>query len=377
MRVLVTSTPGLGHVLPMVPLVRELHDRGHELRWIGGRAGLDEIEALGIPVRTAGMPEAERQRAFLDLHPEVASVPAAERQLFAFPRVFGELAAPAMVEPVASLAAQWAPDVVLHDAAELAAPLVAEALGIASVSHGFGQIVPEPAVRAAGEVLAPRWRAEGLAPDPYAGSYRGLYVDIYPSSLHGTDMAHVPRIQPCRPADGAPSTGGAVYVTFGTLFNQAEDALRTAVLAAADVADDVVVTLGRGRDPAVLGAVPDHVQVEAFVPQADLLPRCAAVVCHGGSGTILASLAHAIPVVCMPQGADQFANAANVERVGVGRSVATDATRAVLADAIDHVLRVRAPRRAAIGLAGEIAAMPDRAEVARAIEAFVSGAGPG
>lgn len=374
MKVLVTSTPGLGHILAMVPLVRELHDRGHEVRWIGGHVDLDDLVALRIPVHRAGMPEAERQRVFRARHPEVASIPAAERQLFAFPRVFGELAASEMVEPVASVADQWAPDVILHDAAELAAPLVAASLGIASVSHGFGQIVPEPAVRAAGEVLAPRWRAAGLAPDPYAGSYRGLHVDIYPSSLRDADMAHVPRVQPCRPTDGAPSTGGAVYVTFGTLFNEEADALRTAVLAAADVADDVVVTLGHGPGAAMLGAVPDHVRVEAFVPQADLLPRCAAVVCHGGSGTILASLAHAIPVVCMPQGADQFANAANVERVGVGRSVATGATRAVLTDAIDHVLHGRAPRRAAVGLAGEIAAMPDRAEVARAIEAFVSGA---
>ena len=68
--------------------------------------------------------------------------------------------------------------------------------------------------------------------------------------------------------------------------------------------------------PAMLGAVPDHVRVESFIPQAEVLPGCGAVVCHGGSGTILAALAHGLPVVCIPQGADQFANAANVERVG-------------------------------------------------------------
>jgi UDP:flavonoid glycosyltransferase YjiC (YdhE family) len=263
--------------------------------------------------------------------------------------------------------------VVLHDAAELAAPLVAASLGIPSVSHGFGEIVPEPGVRVAGEVLAPRWRAERLEPDAHAGSYRGLYVDIYPPSLRRSDMDHVPRVQPCRPADAAPSTGGAVYVTFGTLFNEADDALRTAVLAAADVADEVVVTLGGGRDPAMLGAVPDHVRVENFIPQAEVLPHCGAVVCHGGSGTILAALAHGLPVVCIPQGADQFANAANVERVGAGRTLATDASRATLADAIEHVLHAPGPRRAAADLAGEIAAMPDHTAVARGIEAFVSG----
>lgn len=372
MKILVTSTPGLGHILPIVPLVRELRDRGHELRWVGGHAGLDEIEALGIPVRRAGMPEADRQRTFFARHPEVSSLPPMDRQRFAFPRVFGEIAAAEMIEPVRAAAEEWGPDVVLHDAAELAAPLVAATIDIPSVSHGFGQVVPEPAVRTAGEVLAPRWEAAGLEPDAHAGSYRGLYVDIYPPSLRSADMDHVPRVQRCRPADGAPATGRAVYVTFGTLFNQAEDALRTAVLAAADVADEVVVTLGGGRDPAVLGAVPDHVRVEAFIPQADVLPRCAAVVCHGGSGTVLAALAHAIPVVCIPQGADQFANAAHVERVGAGRSVAAGVTRATLGDAIQHVLRDPGPRRAAAALCEEIASMPDRAAVARAIETFVS-----
>ena len=373
MKILVTSTPGLGHILPMVPLVGELRDRGHEALWVGGHTGLDQIEALGIPVRRAGMPEGDRQRAFHARHPEVSSMPVMDRQRFAFPRVFGEVAAAEMVEPVRAAAAEWGPDVILHDAAELAAPLVAAALGIPSVNHGFGQIVPEPAVRAAGEVLAPRWRASGLEPDAHAGSYRGLYVDIYPPALRGSDMGHVPNVQRCRPTEGAPSTGRAVYVTFGTLFNQEEHALRTAVLAAAGVAEEVVVTLGRGPDPTVLGGVPDHVRVEAFIPQADVLPHCAAVVCHGGSGTVLAALAHAIPVVCIPQGADQFANAANVERVGAGRSLDAGASRPSLAEAIEHVLHDPGPRRAAAALCEEIASMPDRTAVARAIETFVAG----
>ena len=73
------------------------------------------------------------------------------------------------------------------------------------------------------------------------------------------------------------------------------------------------------------------------------------------------------------RGADQFANAADVERVGAGRTLAPGATRATFAHAIEHVLHGPGPRRAAAGLAEEIAAMPDRTAVARAIEAFVSG----
>jgi UDP:flavonoid glycosyltransferase YjiC (YdhE family) len=372
MKVLVTATPGLGHILPLVPLARELRRRGHDLRWVGGHGGLDEVEDQGIDVVRAGMPEAERQRELVRRYPELVSVPPPERQQFAFPKVFAELAASEMLDPVRSVVEEWRPDVIMHEAAELTAPLAAAAAGIPSVCHGFGEVVPEATVRAAGEVMAPLWRAAGLDADPYAGSYRGLYVDIYPPSLRSAGMAHVPRVQRCRPAHAEKASGGTVYVTFGTLFNQSGDGFRTAVLAAASVAEEVFVTLGHGRDPGQLGPVPDNVRVETFVAQAEVLPRCAAVVCHGGSGTVLASLAHGVPLVCLPQGADQFVNAANVVRLGAGRAVATpDATESALGAAIDHVLRSPGPKRAATMLAEEIASMPSRAETVRAIEEFV------
>lgn len=344
MKVLLTTTPGLGHILPLLPFVRELRARGHELRWVGGHQGLDEIRALGIEVVPAGTPELERQQEVLRRHPELPSVPEEHRQVFAFPKVF----------------------------AELAAPLIAAAAGIPSACHGFGQVVPAGAVHAAGEVMALHWRAAGLEPDPFAGSYRGLYIDLHPPSLRSEEMDQIPRVQQCRPAEGRPASGATVYVTFGTLFNRRSDALRTAVLAAASVAEDVLVTVGRGADPGDLGPVPDHVRVEHFVPQAEVLPTCAAVVCHGGSGTLLAALAHGIPVVCLPQGADQFANAANVGRVGAGVAVSGSAAdRSGLSEATAQVLRDPAPRRAAQLLAQEIAGMPGSAETARAIEALV------
>lgn len=372
MKVLLTTTPGLGHILPLLPLVRELRARGHELRWVGGHQGLDDISALGIEVVPAGMPELERQQELLRRHPELPSVPEEHRQVFAFPKVFAELAAPAMLEPVREVVERWAPDVIVHDAAELAAPLIAAAAGIPSACHAFGQVVPAEGAREAGDLMAPHWRAAGLEPDPFAGSYRGLYIDVYPPSLRSEEMDHIPRVQQCRPAEGRPASGTTVYVTFGTLFNRRSDALRTAVLAAASVAEDVLVTVGRGADPGDLGPVPTHVRVEHFVPQAEVLPTCAAVVCHGGSGTLLAALAHGIPVVCVPQGADQFANAANVGRLGAGVAVSGSAADGPgLGEATAQVLRDPGPRRAARQLAQEIAGMPGSPETGRAIEALV------
>ncbi len=48
------------------------------------------------------------------------------------------------------------------------------------------------------------------------------------------------------------------------------------------------------------------------------MPHASAVVCHGGSGTLLSTLATGCPVVVIPLFADQFANARSVDAAGAG-----------------------------------------------------------
>ncbi len=57
----------------------------------------------------------------------------------------------------------------VNDAAELAAPIAAAAVGVPHVTHAFGALLPEVRVRRAGEDVAALWRAEGLEPRPYGG----------------------------------------------------------------------------------------------------------------------------------------------------------------------------------------------------------------
>ncbi|HJY34289.1 MAG TPA: nucleotide disphospho-sugar-binding domain-containing protein, partial [Vicinamibacterales bacterium] len=53
----------------------------------------------------------------------------------------------------------------------------------------------------------------------------------------------------------------------------------------------------------------------------DVLPRCAALVSHGGIGTLAQGLAAGVPQLTMPMGFDQPDNATRLERLGVGRWV--------------------------------------------------------
>lgn len=373
-RVLVTSTPGLGHVQPILPLALALREQGHDVHWVTGEPGVAAVAGAGFEVTVAGMAPRDRVAELNRRHPDLFARELAEARAIAFSTHFGELAAPVMVAALGPVVAQWRPDVLVHDAAELGAPLVAASADLPSVCLGFGELVPARSTRAAGDVMAPHWVAAGLDPDPHAGSYRGLYVDLYPASLRSTPMDHVPTVQPHRPADAsAPAAGSLVYVTFGTVFNEVDEGFRAAVLGAAAVADDVLVTVGPGGDPAAVGPVPSTVRVERFVPQAEVLPRCTAVVCHGGSGTVLASLAHGLPVLCLPRAADQFTNADNVARVDAGAVLRPpEVTEGSVRDALHNLMGASTARAVATRLATEIAAMPADAEVAASIAAFAA-----
>ena len=165
-----------------------------------------------------------------------------------------------------------------------------------------------------------------------------------------------------------------VYLSLGTvpLFNQPHTFVTLlAELAHDDV--DLVVTVGQLNDPATLGTQPANVHIERWLPLAPLLPRCDAVVCHAGSGTTLAALACGLPLALVPQGADQFTNAAACLRAGVARVLQPDAvTSTTVREAVTAILRTgSSEHEAARRVAAEIAAMPSATDVAQHLEAFV------
>jgi UDP:flavonoid glycosyltransferase YjiC (YdhE family) len=81
-----------------------------------------------------------------------------------------------------------------------------------------------------------------------------------------------------------------------------------------------------------------------------------------------------LPLVLVPQGADQFDNARACERAGAARVLMPDqVVPSAVGDAIDAVLRSDSTERAAARrLADEIAAMPAAAEVAEALASVVA-----
>jgi UDP:flavonoid glycosyltransferase YjiC (YdhE family) len=385
MKVLLTSPAGAGHVNQLVPLAHALVRRGNDVMWAVPERGAEQITAFGVPVAGLPFPAQPTPAELRVRYPELVGLPPAQVPDLMFAKMFGALHAPPMLDGLVPLALKWRPDLVLCDAAELAGHIVAAELGVPSVTKGFGQLIPAIRVERAADEVRALWESRGLAPRPYAGLYEHLYLDIYPPELQTENTAHVPRRQLMQPiSDNGPvgddllrlPTGRPdaplVYVTMGTVFNNPE--LCGGIVAGlADLAVRVLVTVGPQGDPGALGPQPDHVRVERYVPQTQVLPQCAVVVSHAGSGTALATLALGIPQLCLPQGADQFLNAAAIAKAGAGLALAPEAAAPdAITDAVRRLLDEPSYRSAAGRIGASIAAMPSPDEVATMLASLVT-----
>jgi len=130
---------------------------------------------------------------------------------------------------------------------------------------------------------------------------------------------------------------------------------------------------GSNLDPV---CVPDNAVVVNHVPHAEVLPYVSVTITHAGHGTVVTSLAHGVPLVCLPnRGADQLSLARQVASLGVGRALDGNAAEPnEIAEAVDQVLRESSYRVAAVRIAAEIAAAPGINVVVRVLEQIASGA---
>ncbi|MGB9458524.1 MAG: nucleotide disphospho-sugar-binding domain-containing protein [Bryobacteraceae bacterium] len=74
--------------------------------------------------------------------------------------------------------------------------------------------------------------------------------------------------------------------------------------------------------------LPPSVQAFSYLPFSRILPRCAALVYHGGIGTLAQAIRAGIPHIVVPNAHDQPDNALRIERLGLGRGLYPERYRA-------------------------------------------------
>ena len=369
MRILFGFAGGSGHAEPLVPIARAAQAARHTVAFAGSRAMVATLAELGfrvLPTGSGGGDAPPKRIPLRALDPE--------KEDRDFRDGFAGRGGRERAGSVLAVCVDWRPDLIVCDETDFGSIVAAERLGLpyatvlvlAAGSFARHELVAEPLSALRAEhglppdpdlamltrylVLAPvppRYRDPAFPLPATAHSFRPLTLGSAPSDAAPPWLARL---------DGRPT----VYFTLGTEFNLESGDLFPRVLAGLrDLPVNVIATVGRQIDPEELGPLPENIRVERYIPHSVVLPRCAAVVSHGGSGTVIGALAHGLPMVVIPMGADQPHNAARCEAIGVARVLdAVTARPETVREAVSAVLSGATYRSAAERMRDEIAALP-------------------
>ena len=136
------------------------------------------------------------------------------------------------------------------------------------------------------------------------------------------------------------------------------------------------MAVGSRVTPGDLGAPPANVTVASSVPQLQVLQRASAFVTHGGMNSVSESLRMCVPMVTVPQMAEQEIVSRRVEQLGAGLYLAkTEVSPNLLRLGVRQLLEEERFRKAAARVGETLLAAGGIAEAAALVQAFRSGRG--
>ncbi|WP_434385696.1 macrolide family glycosyltransferase [Melittangium boletus] len=384
------NVPFHGHTNATFPVVRELVDRGEEIVYLLTESFRGPVERAGARLLPyVSTVEADLKAGTVGFLP--ARMPVEGR---------------AVLEQVVEAVRALRPDYLVYDPLCIWGFFLARILGVPAISFRPTMVVgphspaaaaflqnvstraPEAFARA-GQALAALAQEYGLPP-----------VDLWTAMRHTEplNLVCVPRgfqaggdtfderyvfVGPSIRARGdtgdfplAHLEGGPVlYISLGTVFNNWPDFYRMCFAAFGGTSWRVVLATGHAVNVAELGEVPTNFVVRPAVPQLEVLERTSVFVTHGGANSLMESFAYGVPVVVIPQMAEQPLNAVRVDELGLGVALRKeDVTVEVLREAVARVAAEPGYREKVAGLRQEVLASGGYLRAAEAILAFRPGA---
>lgn len=335
--VAMVGIPAVSHVLPSLEIIRELVARGHRVSYANDPAVVSLIEATGaefvpygsvLPVADNNWPEDPIEVMGVFLDEGVQALP--------------QLRAAYDHDPA---------DLYLYDIGAYAARALGEAQGRPLMQLSPTYVGWEGYAE---EVAAPMWQLPGA--DAYRARFARWLAECGATTLEvdtfcgppARSLAMIPKamqpnadrvdtdtvtfVGPCfggrtdketwtRP-EGA---GKVLLVSLGSAFTKQPEFYRRCLAAYGDLPGwHVVLQIGKYTDPAELGDIPANVEVHSWVPQLAILEQADAFVTHAGMGGSSEGLFTGVPMIAVPQAADQFNNADRLVELGVARRIDTE-----------------------------------------------------
>ncbi|UNO43717.1 macrolide family glycosyltransferase [Streptomyces sp. MST-110588] len=377
--------PLVSHILPGRDIIRELVARGHRVTYANDPAMAEVIAPTGAELLPyeSGLP-------FVDNTWPEDPVAAASLFLDEAIRVLPVLRAAYERDPA---------DLYLYDIAGYPGRVLAEAQGRPAVqlSPTFvawkgmqeeigAQFAQLPGYSAYKEKFA-SWLARCGATTTDVDAFSGLprrALALISSAMqpyvNQVDTGAVTFVGPClgdrtdqgswsRP-DGAEKV---LLVSLGSAYTRQPEFYRQCLAAFGGLPGwHVVLQIGKYTDPAQLGPVPSNVEVRTWVPQLAILRQADAFVTHAGMGSCSEGLLTGVPMIAVPQGAEQFTNADRLVELGVARRIDTaDATADALRTALTELTSDPEVARRSARLKAEALAEGGTSRAADLIEAML------
>ncbi len=370
-RIVWINTPAHGHTNPTLPVVAELVRRGHTVDYFSYPAFAPQITATGARFHSyAGLSAMDFADFDTNLFRLAATMLEGTVELL-----------PALLTQVEALA----PDVVVYDSLAPWGRAVAELLGaprVCSVTTFAmnNRVVMQSPVQmrnlvamgpAALSRLPDFMRARALLRSRHGvrvPSILSVFSNPGPQNLVFTSRTFQPVAGAFAPAryhfvgpplkhreqeafTPAPHMAGRplIYVSLGTLFNARADIYRACIAASVGAPWQLLISVGERIALDELGALPANVTVARSVAQVGVLRHAALFITHGGMNSAQEGLYQSVPLLVMPQAADQQWVAQRVAQLGAGRVFRTARTpdAHVLRATIAALLVDKAAQRAA------------------------------
>lgn len=361
MKVLLSTFGSAGDLFPIVPIAEELRRRGSEVHVALPRSIGLYLRARGMT--TIGLGDGKEVAAIED--PKATSI--RWDGWSAFRHIACSYVATTLEHDVGVLERHiesWHPDVVAAASYATAARLAATRASLPIVDLS---IYPQHARLAgrrpafAGPLVR---RAQRIADRPEHGTAKQVWgapadVVLHDRALLGGTAPDLEPVGfptwddvPAHPDDqravtewfARPDDRPLVLATLGSFLGLDREHFWSEIAEAArDLSARVLMVGARGRWPGAATVDPTHALCTGFLPLSPHLPRVAAVVHHGGIGTLFSTLRTGRPAVVVPQSFDQAFNARLLEAAGGG----VDARDIGLSTALRRVLSPGASDEAA------------------------------
>ena len=349
--------PAHGHTNPTLGVVRELVSRGHQVWYYSYNALREKIEATGATFVSCDDYDMEQK-----LTPKDATRIGSDMAFSTKILVDTTLA---LDDKVCADMLQLKPDCIVADSMAVWGKAVAMKLGIPFVSStttfAFNQHSAKIMKQSAGDLLRMILSMPKVGKQIKRLQDKGYPIknilDIIQNDTNTHTVVYTsPEFQPCaetfsdkyafvgpsiRPAESSfeKTRQKLVYISMGTVNNDMLPLYKRCIAAFADTDDQVVMSVGSLVSIADLGELPENVSVHAQVDQIAVLQQADAFITHCGMNSATEGLYFGVPLVMLPQTAEQRGVAERVSQLGAGiRLTRTDAAsilaavRSVLAD---------------------------------------------